>query len=678
MSRPSRALLLTVYFLLCSLSGFAQTATQDFHQGQRAFEQGDSWQAIAAFRRALNINPHYQDALQGMAQAYFSLGDYDEASRFVDQALNLGRLSVPLRLLRGRVLLGQGKLDEALAIFRDVQAQDPQNRGARFGIAEYEVMKGRLGYATRLFNQLRREDPSDLRAELSLMYIAEDQNDQLTFEKAFQDALDYHSSQPQVHEAAAQFAYQNGDTARAMRELDQALVLNPHSPELWQFQAQLFLGDKRDSRAIQTLDEHVLKGEGAKNPQGWYLRALAEEALDHVSEALTAFRMALRFAPDNETYRFALEDLLRRKTSPDSPLRAEEAQFHFRKARELEQQNYDTEALAEYRRGLLVAPLDISAREERAGLFQQAGFATSALQELETVAHLHPDYKKISFLDQLEIQKSLYEQSLPAQWGLTLKDLDALDSTGTSNFYRPFRVGLFYVPSASRTASYQGDTFLAEDFADELTVSRMIDLEPSANQRRAHAVSGFNEAFARSRQAGQEFFILLTVREGQRDFSAVARLCLTRTGRTVQEFPVYKKGLEPDTKGLYDLAQQILATFPLRGSILQRNDDQALVNLGTRDGLAPGQSYEVLRNGSGQLTGDASWVAVNAEDKLGTWKVSSASDWVSEGQLSKAGFFDTIVPGDEVILVPPAQPSALPPPLPVSARLQRSLLGLRG
>ncbi len=665
--------------LLCSsTSVFAQTATQDFQKGQQAFEQGDSWQAIAEYRRALDINPHYFDALQGMAQAYFSLGTYEEASRYVEKALHLGRLSVSLRLLRGRILLGQGKLEEALAIFRDVQAQDPQNRGARFGIAEYEVMKGRLGYAGRLFNQLRREDPSDLRAELSVMYLAEEQNDQLTFEQAFQDALEYHSANALVHEAAARFAYHNGDPQRALKELDQAIALNPHSPALWQFQAQLYLGDNRDSRAIQILDEKVLKGEGAKNPQAWYLRALAEEALEHVSEALSAFRMALRFAPDNETYRFALEDLLRRKTAPDSSLRQDEAQFHFQKARALEDQNYDTQALAEYRRGLLVAPLDISAREARANLFQQAGWATSSLQELETVAHLHPEYKKVSFLDQLEIQKSLYDQGLPAQWGLTLQDLDALDSTGTSNFYRPFRLGLYYAPMSSRTDSYRGEVFLAEDFADELTASRMLDLEPSQDGRRARAVSGFNQAFARSREAGQEFFILLTVKEGQRDFSAVARLCLTRTGRTVQEFSIYKKGLEPDTKGLYDLAQQVISDFPLRGSILQRQDEKALVNLGTRDGVTVGQSYEVLRNGAGEFTGDASWISVNDEDKLGTWDVTAASDWVSEGKLKKSGFFDTIAPGDEVILVPPAQANPLPPPLPVSARLQRALLGLRG
>jgi hypothetical protein len=47
------------------------------------------------------------------------------------------------------------------------------------------------------------------------------------------------------------------------------------------------------------------------------------------------------------------------------------------------------------------------------------------------------------------------------------------------------------------------------------------------------------------------------------------------------------------------------------------------------------------------------------------------------GKLDQTGFFDTVAVGDEVLFVkdPPKTPAAVP--LPVSAVLQRDILGLR-
>ncbi|NNM67130.1 MAG: tetratricopeptide repeat protein, partial [Spirochaetales bacterium] len=658
------ATLLTFFLLTGALMG--QTAVQDYRAGQAAFARDDTWGAIDAYRRALAINPHYQDALQGIAEAFFSLGNYDEAYRQVERALRLGRLSIPVNLLYGRILLGQGKLEQALAVFRDILDREPKNRGARFGIAEYQVMKGRLGLATELFEALLRENPADLRAELSLMYIAEDRDDRVTFERTFQDALQYHSSDFRVHYAAARFAYQEGDLALARREIDAALKLSQFSVQAWIFQSQLLLDEGKAAQAVQTIDDKIINSgrSGAKNSQAWYLRGLAEEALGQIPEAVKAFRMALTFAPENETYRWALEDLLKRKTPEDDPLRAEVAQDHFRRAAELAANNYDQEALVEYRRGLLVDPFSVKARLARAKLLNQEGLRTSSLQELETIAKLRPDYKAVSFQDELEIQKSLYDDSLPAQWNLKLSDLDSLDSVGTSSFFRPFRVGLYYVKGSSHTASYKGDTFFAEDFADDVSASRSWEVDILNDGRRTQRVSGFNDAFSLARAADQEFFILLTFQEGQRDFSATARLCLTRTGRTIQTFSVYHKGLRPDAAGILDLSRAVRDVFPLRGSLIQRDGTKALVNLGSRDGVKVGQTFQVIRDQAGDWTGDASWFAVNDADVLGSWTVTKVSDWVSQGDLTQAGFFDTMAPGELVLFVHKSTLKPLPPPLP--------------
>src|SRR4029079_17706501 len=95
---------------------------------------------------------------------------------------------------------------------------------------------------------------------------------------------------------------------------------------------------------------------------------------------------------------------------------------------------------------------------------------------------------------------------------------------------------------------------------------------------------GFNDAFLQARQAGAEYFALVTFREGMRDFSAQVQLYLGKTGRLIQTFTVYKKGNLPATLGLREAAQAAAAAFPLRGSVLKRQGVDLLVNLGRRDG----------------------------------------------------------------------------------------------
>ena len=678
----TRVVLCFSLFAALAASLPAQAALDAFHQGQSSFERDDYWTAVDSYRNALKANPRYLEALQGLAESFFALGEYDEASKQVTAALKLGPLNSTVNVLYGRILLGQMKYEEALAQFQGVLAREPKNQGAQFGLAEYQVMRGRLDQAAILFETLRRDDPTNLRALLSLLYVSSARGDRPGFDRVFSDALRFHSSDPRVHFAAAEEMYRRQDRIAARTSLDQFLAISEKTDMRgWILQARLLLDEGRNQDAVTTLDTKVISGpaslRGAKDPRAWYLRALALSRLNQGSEASKSFRMALGFDPENEAYALAYETWLLRKTPPEDPLRQSQSKVHLDRATELLGKNFQTLALDEYRRALGLDPYSVKARLGRADIWKRQGLRTSALEELETVAAQSPNYKAVAYLDDLEILRSLYDKSLAAQWGLSLADLDGLNSAGTSRLYRPYEVGIYYDPDASTTVEHQAVQSYAEAFADEWDSLRWLQVTSPTDDRRAQPAMGFNDAFLQARQAGVEYFTLVTFREGMRDFAAQVNLYLGRTGRLIQSFTVYKKGNFPVTQGIREAAQTVAAAFPLRGSVVKRRGADVLVNLGKRDGAAPDQKYTVVRDGAADPTGDGSWFAWNPTDAFGTWTAASSDDWTTVGKLEKTGFFDTVAIGDEVLFVkdPPKAPAAVP--LPVSAVLQRDLLSLR-
>jgi len=173
MTTSSRGTIIASIFLLAAAAAlFAADARPLFQAGARAQAEGNYHLAVEKYTAALAANPAYLEAMTGMADCFFLLEEYDEALRWVTEALRFDRGNPGLLVLQGRVLIGMGRPVEARKLFSIVLSRRPNDLEARFGQAEAEVAEGRTRNALSQYSQTLRLAPESRKALLSLAMLS--------------------------------------------------------------------------------------------------------------------------------------------------------------------------------------------------------------------------------------------------------------------------------------------------------------------------------------------------------------------------------------------------------------------------------------------------------------------------------------------------------------------------
>jgi capsular polysaccharide biosynthesis protein/Flp pilus assembly protein TadD len=98
-------------------------------------DQGHASDAALCFRNALAIDPAHRHALSCLAQLCMDEGDSVSAANHLDALARLSPGDVAVRMALGEALWAAGRTVQALAVFRDVAAAQPENAVASFRIA---------------------------------------------------------------------------------------------------------------------------------------------------------------------------------------------------------------------------------------------------------------------------------------------------------------------------------------------------------------------------------------------------------------------------------------------------------------------------------------------------------------------------------------------------------------
>ncbi|NLJ47442.1 MAG: hypothetical protein GX430_12910, partial [Treponema sp.] len=419
-----------------------------------------------------------------------------------------------------------------------------------------------------------------------------------------------------------------------------ALELRPSYGEARRLLASLLLDSGDTGTAAQLMESAVARDRG--DALAWYTLGVARSRQGQTDPGIYAFEAALALRPDDEVARRALEDLVIDATPVEDPRRSRVAAERFARGRQYESNREYERALAEYRRGLKVDPYSKPGRERYAELLRLRGKPSSYLAELEFLKSL--DKADPAILDAAENYASALSGAVGRSWGLDQLLLGK----------RPYRIAFFSLPGPGPAYHPGVGAVLARALRDETARSSRF-----AVSSEAAAAASFADAFRSARDSGADWFGLVRTEETERDIRLSLDVYVARTGSPAASYSSLRSGNERVSRAVSHLAGLLESAPPLRGTLLRRNGDTVLVDLGRNDGVAAGDRLLVVRRGGISPSPQGIGIAYREADVTGEIEITRTDEEVSEGILRRAGYLDRSNLGDSVVRKPdPPEPKS--------------------
>ncbi len=650
---------LIALLLLAGTAAFGADARAAYLDGASAEGREDFALAVEKYKEALSLNPAYLEPMVGLAESFFQMEEYDEASTWAAMARTYDRNNPDIAVLQGRILIGQGDVPGARALFTGVLQSQPNNVEARLGIAEAEIAEGQPQTAIGQYAQTLKLAPESTRAILSLAMLYDESGNSAMAGSYYELALKSHSSDPQVQLAAAAWNARTGNYSAAEKRAQIALSLKPGLERAKLLLGGIYLQTGRYTDGITVLRDVVTANRD--NALAWYSLAIAYRRSSDPAKAIASFGSALMARPDDEVARLSQEAVAVESLPMDDAQRKKMGAYHVTQGRAFEDRSFLEKALAEYRRALILDPTAADARVGYARIFKSLGFSAKYLSELQVLAKLGSKDTFVS--DEIERLNSVLSESVSRSWGYDQYNLDR------SRYVIP----VYTLVSGNRLVhSLVGDD-LARYFASLMGRFDSIvapDVPPG--------VTGFDQAFRAARTAGNDYFVLLSIDESDRAFSATVDLYLARTGGRIASFAAFRTGNDRVRDALMKLAAQVAELLPPKGSLLTRKFGQGVVDLGSFHGVKKDDALVIVRKGRVQLRSDGPGLAYDEKDVLGDFKVTGLDEAVSEGSVTGRGYFDYVNAGDQVLYAVKKAPAPTVSPVQRSGNLLTRIFRIGG
>lgn len=273
----------------------AEPAKEAFDGAVRALTAGDYDAAEHGFQAVLRDQPHNIAALSNLGVIYSRTNRADQAIAFYRRALQLSPNDKALLLNLGLVYLKQEAHGRASPYFARVVALDPQNLQARQLLAVCRVYLGQLKPAIRDLETLRATAPRDegILFLLGFAYLKnhESENAKAIFQQMFDAA-----GPVKAHFLLGKAYYEATLFPQAEESFLQVLRLDPAFPGAHLELGKVYISLRRTDDAIREL-QLVLKQNPNDADGAYFLGGLLAQA-DRFAEAIPYLERAKKAKPD--------------------------------------------------------------------------------------------------------------------------------------------------------------------------------------------------------------------------------------------------------------------------------------------------------------------------------------------------------------------------------------------
>jgi arylsulfatase A-like enzyme/tetratricopeptide (TPR) repeat protein len=261
-----------------------------FRLGNAYLEQRDLPNALAMFRRTLELKPDHDWAVVGLADTFAEMGRLDEAVVGYRRYLERDPVNDNVAYRLAEMLLDAGRLDESSSMFRRVLEIKPDRAAAAVGLAAVALRTNDTRRARAEIGRALAIDPNARNAHYDLALALEADGDARGATVEYRKEIELHPHAYKARFNLARLLAQEGDRTAQIGELRAALKENSDYTlaRFFLSKALLDAGDF-DSARTEALAALKAEPEGYYSPLGYYvladlyarqgLRAEAEESV---------------------------------------------------------------------------------------------------------------------------------------------------------------------------------------------------------------------------------------------------------------------------------------------------------------------------------------------------------------------------------------------------------------
>jgi choline-sulfatase len=244
-----------------------------FMLGNEYFKAGKFPEAVAQFKRALDLKPDYDLAIINMANSYRRMGQDDAALAGYERYVSVDPKNAYVRYQIGEIYLDRHDSARAESEFAQALAIDPKLASARVATGVLAFERGQLPQAEQLLKAALALKADVRLAHFNLALIAEARGDDGSAEASYRTELELH---PTAYKAAfnlGRLKARQGRMPNAVEFYKKAVDINPEFAEgfLYLAKARLDEGlalDEAESYARKGL---ALEPDGQTSPLGHFV-----------------------------------------------------------------------------------------------------------------------------------------------------------------------------------------------------------------------------------------------------------------------------------------------------------------------------------------------------------------------------------------------------------------------
>ena len=591
------------------------------------------------FIEVVNSNPAFSDAWFRLADCSYHLGEFDLAFQYLESAEKYEKDKSEIKNLKGMILLALGRTDEARQIFNEVLKKYPNDIDAHFGLAEIELYDGKFSGAENQYTEALKRQNSNRKALLSLALVCAETKRYSQSEKYLRQVMQYYSGEPEVHYLAAIIYTMKGDYKDAEKHARIAVEIRGGYEQAYELLAQIVYLQHRYSEVIDLCDFIISRNRNASS--AWYLKGTAQAKLGNTEEAISTWDTGLSVNPQDELMRMMLELTAKNELDFDDVRRKQWASYHLNNARQYDSRYDKAGSTYEYQRALMLDPSNATARLAYADILELNGMHELYLSQLKFVKENADSELSTGLKDTIEAYDSLLNNTLAKRWKVDAFYLDKIR----------WNIAVFYTENTSTFNHADSDRLTALACGDVFSGVAITSVKTQVTP-----VSGYGEAFKNARDNNFDYFVMVSLSEGEDDVSLSATMYSGRTGTETFSEKYYATGNNRFSTVLRRFRNSVLEKLTVRGKILQRNGKTVLIDLGRSENIIKDAEFKIIRKGAVKTADSGSGLFFRDDDVVGMLVVTEAGEEVSEATITSHGFYDRINEGDELVLVSmPAQ-----------------------